>query len=86
MKKILLVSAAIIVFLVVEFLMWSHVGSVPDFMHPAVKYAVWAFVIGAFVTISLPMGAIAGLTFKPGPKMTAIHGHRYRSIVGRFKC
>jgi zinc transporter, ZIP family len=72
MKKILLVSAAIIVFLVVGFLMWNHVGSVPDFMHPTVKYGVWAFIIGALVTISLPMGAIAGLTFKPGPKMTAI--------------
>lgn len=72
MKKILLVSAAIIIFLVIGFLMWSHVGSVPDFMHPTVKYAIWAFVIGALVTISLPLGAMSGLTFKPGPRMTAI--------------
>ena len=72
MKKILLVSAAIIIFLGAGFLMWNHVGSVPDFMHPTVKYAIWAFVIGALVTISLPLGAMSGLAFKPGPKMTAI--------------
>jgi len=72
MKKILLVSALIIVFLGASFLAWNHVGATPDFMHPSVKYAMWAFIIGAFVTISLPLGAIAGLTFKPGPKMTAI--------------
>ena len=72
MKKSLLVSGAIVVFLVMGFLLWNHVGAVPDFMHPTVKYAVWAFIIGALVTISLPLGAMSGLAFKPGPKMTAI--------------
>ncbi len=72
MKKILLVSAAIVVFLIVGYLMWGQTSGTAEFMHPTVKYAIWAFVIGAFVTISLPLGAIAGLTFKPGPKLTAI--------------
>ena len=72
MKKILLVSVGIIVFIIICFLMWNHMGSVPDFMHPTVKYALWAFAIGALVTISLPLGAMSGLAFKPGPKMTAI--------------
>ncbi len=72
MKKILLVSAAVIAFLVIGFLMWGQSGNTAEFMHPTTKYAIWAFVIGALVTISLPLGAIAGLTFKPGPKMTAI--------------
>ncbi|HXB40502.1 MAG TPA: hypothetical protein VNZ49_08165 [Bacteroidia bacterium] len=72
MRKALLVSAAIIIFLVIGYLMWAHAGTVPDFMHPTTKYAIWAFVIGALVTISLPLGAIAGFAFKPGPKITAI--------------
>jgi zinc transporter ZupT len=72
MKKILLVLSAIIIFLGVGFFMWNNVGSVPDFMHPTMKYAIWAFAIGALVTISLPLGAMSGLAFKPGPKMTAI--------------
>ena len=72
MKKILLALAAVIVFLVVGFLMWGRGEGAVDFMHPTTKYAIWAFIIGALVTISLPLGAIAGLAFKPGPKMTAI--------------
>ncbi len=72
MKKSLLVSLAIAIFLIIGYFMWGETGNTAEFMHPTVKYAIWAFVIGAFVTISLPLGAIAGLTFKPGPKMTAI--------------
>lgn len=72
MKKTLLVTIGIIAFLAVSFVMWNHAGSIPDFMHPTVKYAVWAFIIGALVTISLPMGAMAGLAFKPGPTVTAM--------------
>lgn len=72
MKKPLLVTIGIIAFLSIGFVMWSHAGSIPDFMHPTVKYAVWAFIIGALVTISLPLGAMAGLAFKPGPKLTAM--------------
>jgi zinc transporter ZupT len=72
MKKTLIVSIAIIAFLVTGYLMWAHTGAVPDFMHPTTKYAIWAFIIGALVTISLPLGAIAGFAFKPGPKATAI--------------
>ncbi len=73
MKKTLFVVAAVIAFLVIGFLMWGHdAGTDDDFMHPTTKYAMWAFLIGGLVTISLPLGAISGLAFKPGPKTTAI--------------
>jgi len=72
MKKIIIASLAVVAFLLVGFLIWGKSGSVADFMHPTTKYALWAFAIGALVTISLPLGAMAGLAFKPGPKVTAI--------------
>lgn len=72
MKRTLLVAALVVAFLVVGFLLWGQTGNMADFMHPTAKYALWAFVIGALVTISLPLGAMAGLAFKPGPKVTAV--------------
>lgn len=72
MKKTLLALAAVVIFLLIGFLMWGKTGNVAEFMHPTTKYAMWAFIIGALVTISLPLGAMAGLAFKPGPKTTAI--------------
>lgn len=72
MKKVILAIIAVVVFLFGGWLVWHNTESSSAFMHPTTKYALWAFIIGALVTISLPMGAIAGLTFKPGPKVTAI--------------
>jgi len=71
-KNTLLAVAAVIAFLVVGFLLWGEEGAEAEFMHPTTKYAMWAFAIGALVTISLPLGAMAGLAFKPSPKVTAI--------------
>ncbi|MCC6371954.1 MAG: hypothetical protein IT236_13200 [Bacteroidia bacterium] len=71
MKKLIIVSLFIVLFLLGGWLFWHHSATLADFMHPTVKYAIWAFIIGAMVTISLPMGAIAGLAFKPGPRVTA---------------
>ncbi len=72
MKKVLIALLLVVVFLIGGWLIWHNSESASVFMHPTIKFAIWAFVIGALVTISLPMGAIAGLAFKPGPKMTAI--------------
>lgn len=72
-KNTLIAVAAVIAFLVIGFLMWGgENGTEAEFMHPTTKYAMWAFAIGALVTISLPLGAIAGLVFKPNARLTAI--------------
>src|SRR5688572_12129920 len=57
-KNTLIAVAAVILFLVIGFLMWGETGADAEFMHPTTKYAMWAFIIGALVTISLPLGAI----------------------------
>jgi zinc transporter, ZIP family len=72
MKKVIISVAVVVIFLLVGGLLWNQTNSTPDFMHPTTKYALWAFIIGAMVTISLPMGAISGLAFKPSAKTTAI--------------
>ena len=72
MKKVLLSLGFILAFVVGGWMFWSGDAGGGEIMHPNTKYAVWAFIIGALVTISLPMGAIAGLAFKPGPKLTAM--------------
>lgn len=72
MKKVIIASLLVVVFLLVGWIIWHNTESAAEFLHPTTKYAIWAFIIGALVTISLPMGAISGLAFKPGPKMTAI--------------
>lgn len=71
MKKAIISVLLVVIFLLGGWLLWHHTGAMPDFMHPQTKYAIWAFIIGALVTISLPIGAIAGFAFKPGPKVTA---------------
>ena len=72
MKKVLIAVVLVALFLLGGWMLWHNSESAVSFMHPTTKYAIWAFIIGALVTISLPMGAIAGLAFKPGPKVTAI--------------
>lgn len=72
MKKSFIAILLVIIFIAGCWTLWHNSESVAKFMHPTIKYAIWAFIIGALVTISLPLGAIAGLTFKPGPKITAI--------------
>ncbi len=71
MKKVIISLLSVIIFMIVGWMLWHHSGSLPDFIHPTTKYALWAFAIGAMVTISLPMGAMAGLAFKPSVKTTA---------------
>jgi zinc transporter ZupT len=42
------------------------------FVHPGSNYAVWAFMLGGLSAISLPLGSLLGLTWKPSPKITAV--------------
>ncbi len=72
MKKVIIASLLVVVFLLVGWIIWHNTESAAEFLHPTTKYAIWAFAIGALVTISLPLGAISGLAFKPSPKTTAI--------------
>ncbi len=72
MKKVLIISSLIVAFFVGGFLYWNSQGDATPIIPADAHYAIWAFLIGALVTISLPMGAIAGLVFKPGPKITAM--------------
>lgn len=71
MKKLTISVLIVLVFLLLGWLLWNNSSTAVDFMHPTTRYALWAFLIGALVTISLPMGAWSGLLFKPGPKVTA---------------
>jgi zinc transporter ZupT len=72
MKKVTISVLVVLVFLIGGWLIWHNTESAPDFLHPTTKYAMWAFLIGALVTISLPLGALTGLAMKPSPKVTAI--------------
>jgi zinc transporter, ZIP family len=70
MKKLWISVIAVIAFLGIGWFYWSsHDAS--EAIHPSTKYAIWAFIIGGMVTISLPMGAMAGLAFQPRPSVTA---------------
>lgn len=72
MKKVTIASLVVVVILLLSWSAWHIHGTTEEFMHPTTKYAMWAFLIGAIVTISLPLGAIAGFAFKPSAKTTAI--------------
>lgn len=50
---------------------WGSHSSPLEVLHPTVKFAIWAMVLGAISAISLPLGSMAGLAFKPGPTVTA---------------
>ncbi len=72
MKKLLLATIFVIASIFIAYLSLEDTDIVQEFLNPKAKYALWAFLIGAIVTISLPLGAIAGLVFKPNAKITAI--------------
>ncbi len=47
--------------------------SVPDYdqVHDNLKFAYWAFLLGGLSAISLPMGSVLGIVWKPSPRVTA---------------
>ena len=71
MKKLYISIGIVILFLLGGWFFWSGKEDVSEILHPETKYATWAFLIGAIATISLPLGAITGISFNPGAKITA---------------
>ncbi|MFN6037448.1 MAG: ZIP family metal transporter [Bacteroidota bacterium] len=71
MKKVLISTGIVLIFLISGWIFWHGQEDSSPVMHPETKYAFWAFLIGAIATISLPLGAITGITLKPGSKLTA---------------
>jgi zinc transporter, ZIP family len=69
-KRLIIVALAVLTFLGIGYFFWQQTGNRQDFMHPTTKYAIWAFVLGGLSAISLPLGAIAGITIKPRPSIT----------------
>jgi len=69
MKKNLLILLSIAAF--AAFLYWTNTGTALEVLHPTAKYALWACLLGAFSAISLPLGSISGIIFKPKPSTTA---------------
>lgn len=72
MKKVILALSLVLAFLIIGWFLERDHAAETEFLHPTTKYALWAFAIGAVVTLSLPLGAIAGFVFKPNAKITAI--------------
>ena len=70
-KKILLIIVAVLVFLGIGYYIWPQDAASHELLHPTTKYAIWAFILGGVSAVSLPLGAIAGITFKPRPSITA---------------
>ena len=70
-KKKLIISVLIIAIVFVAVERVANSGVVPEFLHPTKKYAIWAFLVGGLSAISLIIGAICGIVFKPKPKLTA---------------
>ena len=71
MRKASLAILSVALFMGLGWALWHNSETVEEFMHPTTRYAIWSFLIGALVTISLPLGALTGLAFKPGAKTTA---------------
>jgi CRP-like cAMP-binding protein len=49
-------------------------ASNPEIMseaEPTLKFALWALILGGLSAISLPLGSLLGLVWKPNPKVTA---------------
>lgn len=62
----------LVVFLIPVILHASETTSVS--YHPVFtsKFAWWAFILGGLSAISLPLGSLLGLAWKPSPKITAV--------------
>ena len=72
MKKVIIAALIVVVFILLGYLTLQNSDTTTEFMHPTTKYALWSLLIGALVTISLPLGAIAGLAFKLNTKTTSM--------------
>ncbi|MFN5182275.1 MAG: ZIP family metal transporter [Bacteroidota bacterium] len=71
MKKVTVSIVIVILFLAGGWIFWQGNEDSSAILHPETKYAIWAFLIGAIATISLPLGAVTGLSLQPGAKITS---------------
>lgn len=69
--KALLISFVVIAFIAGGLWFWHSSGNDSEMMHPTTKYAIWAFGLGAISAVSLPLGSLAGILFKPRASVTA---------------
>ncbi|MBK9285853.1 MAG: hypothetical protein IPM51_16275 [Sphingobacteriaceae bacterium] len=70
-KNLIIVLASCGLFIIAGWMIFRDSDSSSEMMHPTTKYAIWSFIIGSLVTISLPLGCLTGLAFKPNAKTTA---------------
>ena len=70
-RKILIVTIAIICFFSCGIWFWKNTGTSSELIHPTTKFILWAFALGTISAISLPLGSLAGIIFKPKPVITA---------------
>jgi hypothetical protein len=71
-KKLILIIGIVALFVACGFWYWNtHGGTGADMFHPTTKYAMWAFALGGISAVSLPMGSLAGIIFKPRASVTA---------------
>lgn len=69
--KVILIILVVIAFIAGGLWFWNTSGNTSEFLHPTKKYAIWAFGLGAISAISLPLGSLAGIIFKPKASITA---------------
>jgi hypothetical protein len=70
-KRVILSALVVIIFVAGGLFFWHSTGNTTEMLHPTTKYAIWAALLGGISAISLPLGSLAGIVFKPGPKITA---------------
>lgn len=71
-KKLIFITGVVVIFVACGLWYWNtHDGTGADMFHPTTKYAMWAFALGGISAISLPMGSLAGIIFKPRASVTA---------------
>jgi zinc transporter ZupT len=73
MKKIVVYSITLlsIGFLLVPLVAGANTPEVFMRAEPTLKFALWAFILGGLSAVSLPLGSLLGLVWKPSPKVTA---------------
>lgn len=71
LKKNYTIIGIILILMILGTIYWTNTSSKLEILHPTIQYALWALALGAISAVSLPLGSIAGLVFKPGPAVTA---------------
>ncbi|MFL5753718.1 MAG: ZIP family metal transporter [Bacteroidia bacterium] len=70
-KKVIISLLVVVLFVVGGLFFWQKTGNTSEMLHPTTKYAIWAALLGGLSAISLPLGSLAGIVFKPRASITA---------------